>query len=138
MVQQFIISGDVVLTFLGENIPVIGPRFKSRCHALKVARDCMEEINNLTGGARETPVQIILKRQSNGRYSLAIEGLCKMLGELGNLDELFLKRFYNGLKKKLFIWTCFVEEAEDMECLVVTEGLGAVFYAPTLTNSRRS
>ncbi len=137
MAHRYIVSGDVVLTFLGENIPVIGPRFKSRRQALKVARDSMEEISKLTGEGKETPVQIVLKKQPDGRYSLAIECLCKILGELGNLDELFLKRFYNGLKKKLFIWTYFVEEAGDVECLVVTEGLGAVFYAPAPVKSRR-
>ena len=130
MAYRSIVSGDVALTFLGENIPVIGPRFKNREEALKVARHYLEGIKKLTGETRKTPVKIEIKRQADGRFSLVVEGSRQTVGKLYNLDELFLKRFCKGLKKKLFILTCFVEEVDGLECLVLTEGLGAVFYAP--------
>lgn len=137
MAYQSIVSGDVALTFLGENIPAIGPRFKSREEAVKVARRYLEGINESAGGTRETPVQITLKKQADGRYSLVVEGSRQMVGRLNNLDELLLKRFRKGLKKKLFILTCFVEGADGLECLVLTEGLGAVFYAPNAIKNWR-
>ncbi|MCL6560938.1 MAG: hypothetical protein K6U74_19545 [Firmicutes bacterium] len=130
MAYRSIASGDVALAFLGENIPAIGPRFKNKEEAVKVARRYLESINKLAGGSRETPVQIALNRQEDGRYSLVVGGSKETVGKLNNLDELLLKRFRKGLKKKLFILTCFVEEADGLECLVLTEGLGAVFYAP--------
>ncbi|MCL6559254.1 MAG: hypothetical protein K6U74_10745 [Firmicutes bacterium] len=130
MAYRSINTGEVALTFLGENIPAIGPRFKNRDEAIKVARHYLKGINELAGGSRETPVQINLKRQADGRYSLVVQGARQIFGRLNNLDELLLKRFRKGLKKNLFILTCFVEGADGMECLVLTEGLGAVFYAP--------
>jgi len=130
MAYRSIVSGDIALTFLGENIPAIGPRFKNREEAVKVARHYLEGINELAGGTRETPVQIALNKQADGRYSLVVEGSSQTVGKLNNLDELFLKRCRKGLKKKLFILTCFVEGVDGLECLVLTEGLGAVFFAP--------
>lgn len=129
MVHRFVVSGDIALTFLGENIPVIGPRFKDRDEAIEIARGYLEEIKELTGTTCKTPVKIKIKKQADGRFSLVVEGLRQTWGELYDLDELFLKRFCKGLKKELFILTCFVEEADGLECLVLTEGLGAVFYA---------
>jgi len=130
MAYRSIVSGDIALTFLGENIPVIGPRFKNREEAIKVARHYLEEIEEMKGMTRKTPVKIEIKKQADGRFSLMVEGFRHTWGELYNLDELFLKRFCKGLKKKLFILSCFVEEVDGLECLVLTEGLGAVFYAP--------
>jgi len=130
MAYRSIVSGDVALAFLGDSIPAIGPVFKDREEAVKSARRYLEGISKLTGGMRETPVQIALNRQPDGRYSLVVESTCQAVGRLNNLDELFLKRFYKGLKKRLFILTCFVEETNGLDCLVLTEGLGAVIYAP--------
>lgn len=130
MADRSIVSGDIALTFLGENIPAIGPRFKNREEAVHVARRYLTGINEQAGGTRETPVQIALKKQADGRYSLVVKGSRQTVGKLNNLDELFLKRFRKGLKKKLFILTCFVEGSDGLECLVLTEGLGAVFFAP--------
>ncbi len=130
MAYRSVVSGDVVLTFLGENIPTIGPRFKSREEAVRVARRYVGFFNKIAGGPRETAVKVSLKKQADGRYSLVVEGGRRTLGRLDNLDELLLKRFRKGLKKKLFILTCFVEGVDGLECLVLTEGLGAVFYAP--------
>lgn len=94
-----IVSGGVALTFLGGDIPAIGPRFKHRETAVKAARLYLQRVNEITGGARDVKVNISLRRQADGRYSLAVEGFRQMLGKLNNLDELMLKRFRKGLKK---------------------------------------
>lgn len=132
MGNRSMVSGDVALTFLGENIPAIGPRFKNRDEALKAARKYIDGINQLAGDTKKKPVQIDFKKQPDGRYSLLVKDSLQTVGKLCNLDELLLKRFQKGLKKKLFILTCFVEGDEGLECLVLTEGLGAVFYAPSI------
>ncbi|OPY58675.1 MAG: hypothetical protein A4E55_00727 [Pelotomaculum sp. PtaU1.Bin035] len=132
MALRTVVSGDVALAFLGESIPAIGPRFDDRGEALKIACQYIERIGNISGGSQRTPFQIILSRQEDGRYSLAVaDGSCQTVSRLNNLDELLVRRFRKGLKKRLFILTCFVEGVDGMECLVLTEGLGAVFYAPS-------
>lgn len=130
-------SGDMALTFLCENIPVIGPRFKDREEAIKKARQYLAGIDKTAAGRRETPVVIEIKRQDDGRYSIMVEGFQQPMGKLFNVDELFLKRFCKGLKKEMFILTCFVEKVDELECLVLTEGLGAVLYAPYTINKWR-
>ncbi len=130
-------SGDMALTFLCENIPVIGPRFKNREEAVKKARQYLDGISKTAGEQRATPVIIEIKRQDDGRYSIMLEGFQHSMGKLFNIDELFLKRFSKGLKRKMFILTCFVEKVDELECLVLTEGLGAVLYAPYTINKWR-
>ncbi len=130
MAYRSIVSGDMALTFLCENIPAIGPRFKDREEAVKKARQYLEWINKSAAGLCETPVRIEIKRQADGRYSIVVEGYQHTLGKLLNIDELFLRRFCKGLKSEMFILTCFVEKVDELECLVLTEGLGAVLYAP--------
>jgi hypothetical protein len=137
MVYRSVFSGDAALTFLGENIPAIGPKFNNREEAIAVARQYLDGIHQMSGKGRETPVQISLNRQADGRYSLVVMGPRQVIGKLNNLDELLLKRFRKGLKKKLFILTCFVDGANGQECLVLTEGLGAVFYTPNAIKNWR-
>jgi Txe/YoeB family toxin of Txe-Axe toxin-antitoxin module len=130
MALKAVVSGDVALAFLGEDIPAIGPMFKNRGDAMKAAQKYLERINELSGNDQNIPFQIVLNKQADGRYSLVVDSSHQMVSTLNNLDELLVMRFRKGLKKKLFILTCFVEGVDGMECLVLTEGLGAVFYAP--------
>lgn len=130
MAYRPIVSGDMAMTFLCENIPAIGPTFKNREEAVRKARQYLEGIDKSAGELRETPVKIEIKKQADGRYSILVEGFQHTMGRLHNIDELFLKRFCKGLKKRMFILTCFVEKVDELECLVLTEGLGAVLYAP--------
>jgi len=130
MALKAVISGDVALAFLGEDIPAIGPKYKDRGDAMRAAQQYLERINELSGHDQNIPFQIVLNRQADGRYSLAIDSSHQIVSTLNNLDELLVKRFRKGLKRKLFILTCFVEGVDGLECLVLTEGLGAVFYAP--------
>ncbi len=137
MVYPSFFSGEIALTFLGDNIPAIGPKFTNREEALLTARRYLQGINQMAGGTRHNTLKIAFKRQADGRYSLVMEGSRQLIGKLQDLDELFMKRFLKGFKKKLFILTCFVEGVDGLECLVLTEGLGAVFYAPCAVNSWR-
>lgn len=123
-------SGNMALTFLCENIPVIGPRFENREEAIRKARQYLACLARKTDVSSEIPAAIEIKRQHDGLYSITVEGFQKLREKPFNIDELFLKRFSKGLKKKMFILTCFVEKAGELECLVLTEGLGAVLYAP--------
>ena len=137
MAYPSFVSGEIALTFLGENIPAIGPRFANREEAVMTARRYLAGINQLAGGARDKNLKIAFRRQADGRYSLVVEGSHQLIGKLPNLDELLMKRFRKGLKRKLFILTCFVEGVDGLECLVLTEGLGAVFYAPNALKNWR-
>lgn len=130
MALNAVVSGDVVLAFLGEDIPAIGPRFSHREDAVKAAQQYLEKINELSCRDQNIPFQIVLNKQADGRYSLVIDSSRQIVGALHNLDELLVKRFRKGLKKRIFILTSFVACADELECLVLTEGLGAVFYAP--------
>ncbi|OPX84651.1 hypothetical protein [Pelotomaculum sp. PtaB.Bin117] len=130
MVLKAVVSGDVALAFLGEDIPAIGPSFHNREEAMKAAQQYLDKINELSVRDQNMPFQIVLNKQADGRYSLVVDSSQQMVSTLSNLDELIVKRFRKGLKKKLFILTCFVEGVDGLECLVLTEGLGAVFYAP--------
>ena len=130
-------SGEIALTFLGDNIPAIGPKFTDREEAVLTARRYLQGINQMAGGNLNNTLKIAFKRQADGRYSLVMEGSRQLIGKLQDLDELFMKRFLKSLKKKLFILTCFVEGVDGLECLVLTEGLGAVFYAPCAVKSWR-
>jgi len=132
MTLRTVVSGDVALAFLGEDIPAIGPRFKNREDAVKVSRQYLERISRLSGVGRSVTFQIVLNEQADGRYSLIVDVSGQMVSRLSNLDELLVKRFRKGLKKKLFILTSFFDGVEGLECLVLTEGLGAVFYAPNI------
>lgn len=130
MALNAVISGDVALAFLGEDIPAIGPRFINREDAVRAAQQYLERINELSCRDQNIPFQIVLNKQADGLYSLVVDSSNQIVGTLHNLDELLVKRFRKGLKKKLFILTSFVDSADGLECLVLTEGLGAVFYAP--------
>lgn len=123
-------AGEIVLTFLGDNIPAIGPKFTDRKEAVQTARRYLAGINQMAGGAGAESLSIAFKRQGDGRYSLVMKSSCQLVGKLQDLDELFIRRFFKGLKKKFFILTCFAEGVDGLECLVLTEGLGAVLYAP--------
>ncbi len=127
-------SGDMALTFLCENIPVIGPRFKSRGEAIKKAGQYLAGIDKTAERRSVAPIIIEIVKQDDGRYSIMVEGYQHSLGKMYNIDELFLKRFCRGLENKMFILTCFVEKNDELECLVLTEGLGAVLYAPYTIN----
>lgn len=130
MLLKTVIPDKVVLDFLGKDIPTIGPSFNSRDNAVLTARRYVETINKLSAEKPNVPFQLVLSKQADGRYSLVVDCAQQIVGTLENLDELLVRRFRKSLKKKLFVLTCFVEDADGLECLVVTEGLGAVFYSP--------
>ena len=130
-------SGEIALTFLGDNIPAIGPKFTDREEAVLTARRYLQGINQMAGGNRNNTLKIAFKRQADGRYSLVMEGSRQLIGKLQDLDELFMKWCLKRLSIMLVILSCFVEGVDGLECLVLTEGLGAVFYAPCAVKSWR-
>lgn len=122
---------DVALTFLND-IPAIGPRLPSKGDALKVAKSYLSMIDQLSREKTGNPrCSIRFLKQSDGRYTLVIKGTGMALETLSNLDELMLQRFKRGLKRNLFILTCFFDEPDGkLSCLALTEGMGAVLYSP--------
>jgi len=124
------LAGEVALIFI-DKIPVIGIRYKNRRQAKQVAKKYMEDINN-SFNSKSDKIKIVFKRQTDGRYCLEITHNKQPITYLENIDELLLKRFKKSLFiKNLFILTCFVERKNgELECLVLTEGLGTVVYSP--------
>lgn len=124
-------SSDVALTFFND-IPAIGPRLPNKEDAIKVAESHMRLIDKLARGVKGNPrCRISFLRQTDGLYTLILRGPGMALETLSNLDELMLLRFKKGLKTKLFILTCFFNDQDDnVVCLALTEGVGAVLYSP--------
>ncbi|HAG10568.1 MAG TPA: hypothetical protein DCK76_04100 [Desulfotomaculum sp.] len=119
--------GKVALVLLGE-VPVVGPQISGREKALRVAQKLFKEVDKLIAGSSAGPYQIIFKHKGSGRYDLVIKSSELSLVILHDLDELWIKRFrkiFNGI----FILSCFYEKNNNLECLAVTEGLGAVLYS---------
>lgn len=121
---------DIALVLLGESIPAIGPRLKSRTEAVYEARRYMEAIDRLTISSGVSSYRLIMMRQSDGRFTLLIRGGKATLEALRDMDELLLRRFKKAFRRGLFILTCFFEGENGLECLAVTDGLGAVMYVP--------
>lgn len=120
--------GGIAMALLGEDIPVIGPRLKTRTEALTTVNNYVRAIERL---ARYTEsYRVMFLRQPDGRYILLIKGSVETIEILRNLDELTVKRFQRFIKKRMLIITSFYEEGDRLECLALTEGKGAVLYVP--------
>ncbi|MDQ0285272.1 hypothetical protein J2Z49_000365 [Desulfofundulus luciae] len=129
VIDHFLPGGaEVALVMLGGKIPAIGPLIGTRQEAVRIARCFMEKIDALTDRSRS--FQIVTARQSDGRYALLLEGEGVVMKVLHNIDELLLWRFRKAFRRGLFILTVFFKGEAGMECLAVTEGLGAVIYTP--------
>ncbi|MBF7082662.1 hypothetical protein IT084_06685 [Desulfallas sp. Bu1-1] len=124
-------TDDVALTFLND-IPAIGPRLPNKEDALIVAKSYLRLIEKLAREKKGNPrCSLRFLKQADGRYTLIIKGPDMALETLSNLDELMLQRFKRGLKRNLFILTCFFDDREGkLSCLALTEGMGAVLYSP--------
>ncbi len=120
---------EITMTLLGEDIPAIGPRLKTRNEAVSVVKRHLSAIEGLVKGS-DRPYKAMFLRQPDGRYVLLIKGSGKTLEILRGLDELTVKRFQRSFKNRFFIITGFFEEEGRLECLALTEGMGAVLYVP--------
>jgi len=120
-------AGKNTLVVLGE-VPALGPCFQRKEEAVRKMNLLLATIAGLTNQTPVAPYQIILKRQVDGCYTLAIKSDAVTIDVLANIDELLLKRFQKVFRN-LFILTCFYETAGKPECLAVTDGLGAVLYS---------
>jgi hypothetical protein len=114
--------------FLGDGIPAVGPCFKDRTRALQVVRDYLTIFSHQSkdrGADSHYSVQYF--RQKDGRYTLILKHKAVVAHSLCNVDELMWRRFCQGFKHKFFIITTFYEcPAGELECLALSEGLGAV------------
>lgn len=121
--------GEIALTLLGEDIPAIGPRHKTRLEAVLAVKKHVTAIEGLIRYTAQ-PYRVMFSRQPDGRYMMIIKGSGEALEILHNLDELTVKRFKRSFKNRMFIITSFFEEGGRLECLALTEGMGAVLYIP--------
>ncbi|MHB8158374.1 MAG: hypothetical protein ACYDEQ_13450 [Desulfocucumaceae bacterium] len=129
MVQPGIKSGEIAMALLGEDIPAIGPKMKTKNDALLEVRKYVSAIEGMVKCSNR-PFSIMFSRQTDGRFMMVIKSPGKTLELLHNFDELTMKRFQRSFRKKLFIITSFFEEGESLECTALTDGLGAVMYVP--------
>ena len=122
---------EVALVLLGTGIPAIGPKLQNKKDAEEVVRHYVRAIHNLVVKTGESPYKVVFQKQADGRYTVVMEGSGTSIKILTNLDELMLRRFRNAFQRNMFILTSFCEETNGcLECLALTEGLGAVLYAP--------
>ncbi|MFZ5634622.1 MAG: hypothetical protein ACOY40_17480 [Bacillota bacterium] len=121
-------SGEIAMALLGENIPAIGPRLKTRTEAVAAVKKYVSAIEGLVKYTE--PYRVMFLRQPDGRYILLIKGSTETLEILRDLDELTVKRFQRSFKSRMFIITSFYEDGDRLECLALTEGMGAVLYVP--------
>ncbi len=119
---------NLALMFLGEdNIPAIGPFFSDKEDAVRAINSCLVDFDRPGMVSGHSRCSVTFFKQPDGRYTLILNYKGLKLEALKNLDELMLKRFRKGLKKKLFVVTSFYEGKNgDLECLALTQGLGAV------------
>lgn len=127
MSRKIFDAGEVALVLLGE-IPAIGYRFRSRERAVRAAQGLLRAVDYLINSSCFSFYQIIFKHQGKGHYALVVKNNTLSLEVLHNLDELLLKRFQKVFRG-LFILSCFYETGDRLECLAVTDGLGAVLYS---------
>lgn len=126
---KIICTGKVALVLLGE-VPVVGPQLGGREKAVRVAQRLFKEIDGLMAGSYAGPYQIIFKHRGSGHYDLVVKSKSSKLSleVLHDLDELWIKRF-RKIFHGIFILSCFYEKNDNLECLAVTDGLGAVLYS---------
>jgi len=119
-------GGEVALLVV-DDIPVLGVKFGDRARALQAARELVGRVKVVGPGGQDPRVDIRFEQQADGRFILAIDCGSVALTRLCGLDELLLRRFRKAMKKNVFILTSFVERPDgQLECLVLTEGLGVV------------
>ncbi|MFZ5595757.1 MAG: hypothetical protein ACOY31_01940 [Bacillota bacterium] len=127
-------AGEITLTFLGKDIPAVGPRMKTRCEAILAVKgyvSAIEDMVSYTG----YPYRVMFLKQSDGRYMMVIKGAVSRLELMYNFDELTIKRLQRSFRSKMFILTGFFGEGDNPECLALTDGMGAVMYAPDVWHS---
>lgn len=123
------IIGENAMTLLGGYIPAIGPKLKTKSEALLTAKEYVKAIGDLVDCSGQL-YRVMFSRQTDGMYMMLIKGSGATLNILHNLDELTIKRFQKSFSNNIFIITCFFEENENLECLALTDGMGAVLYVP--------
>lgn len=122
---------EMMLVFLGDDsIPAIGPFFPDRQDAIQAVHEYLLRFDRLGLTSSRDRCEVTFSRQADGRYSLILNHQNARLEALKNLDELMLKRFRKGLRQRFFVVTSFCEDEKGhLECMALTEGLGAVLLS---------
>lgn len=118
-------SSEVFLACMDDEIFAIGPRLKSR-------EDALEYIGAVVAGL-SAPLpergRLLFVKGEGGCYTLVLDGAGGRL-HLADLDQLTLRRLQRILGRRFVILTGFIEKPDgQLECLALTDGLGAVLYA---------
>ncbi|MCF8010135.1 MAG: hypothetical protein K9L17_02505 [Clostridiales bacterium] len=131
MEAQIYQIGEVVLYFPGnDGIPAVGPIYKKKGDAVCAIKKYLNLIKYLGINHSSNRCGVKFIRQDDGRYTLVLINGEKSLETLKDLDEIMLKRFRKSLQKKFFVVTSFyTSEVGEIECLAVTDGLGAILFA---------
>ncbi|MGB9905537.1 MAG: hypothetical protein ACPLQO_12865 [Desulfotomaculales bacterium] len=126
MGRSFHPAGRPTLVMIGR-VPAVGPLFRKKEEAVQEINLLLEKVGTLISNAHLQPYRIVFKRQNDGRYTLAVKARPAAVDILADVDELLFKRFQKAFRG-IFILTSFYEGSGKVECLAVTEGLGAVLY----------
>lgn len=116
---------EVFLACLDEGIFALGPRLKNREDALEYIGTVLA---GLSGPLQERGRLLFVKGEA-GCYTLVLESSGGRR-YLADLDEFTLHRLQRTLGRHFIILTGFIEKPDGgLECLALTDGLGAVLYA---------
>jgi hypothetical protein len=115
---------QVFLACLDEGIFALGPRLKNK----EDAREYIGTVlSGLSGTLQERGRLLFVKGESG--YALVFESSGGRR-YLADLDEFTLHRLQRILGRRFIILTGFIEKPDGgLECLALTDGLGAVLYA---------
>ena len=115
---------QVFLACLDEGIFALGPCLKNKEDALEYIGTVLA---GLSGPLQERGRLLFVKGESC--YALVFEGSGGRR-YLADLDEFTLHRLERILGRRFIILTGFIEKPDGgLECLALTDGLGAVLYA---------
>ncbi|MFZ5590790.1 MAG: hypothetical protein ACOY81_03140 [Bacillota bacterium] len=127
---QYLPAQQAAFVLLGENIPAVGPCFKSRRQAKKVAQYYMRMLARVGTGEDRAGRLLFVRQADSGRYMLVIKSGQQEFATYCLLDELLLRRLVRSCRQGIFILTCFYETGQGPVCLAFTEGLGVVLRSP--------
>lgn len=113
---------EITLVMLGGKIPAIGPRVNTRRDAVRMASRYMETIDQMV--SRSSSYQIILLRQSDGRYTLLLQGKGLTVELFKNMDELLFWRFRKAFSRGVVYPNCIFSGGRGVRMPGSNRGFG--------------